>query len=159
MKQKKAKWSVLLLGLGLTAQAQQAATAAGGDAAGSGGTVAYSVGQVVFQTNAAAAGTVTQGVQQPYEISVVSVLENQQLLIDLKVYPNPTTGQVVLHIGDNELSDLRYELFDLNGQLIESQKITGAATEIRMETLQSATYFLKVTGGSNALKSFKIIKY
>jgi hypothetical protein len=47
MKYKKVKISVLLLGLGLTAQAQQATTATGSDASGSGGTVAYSVGQVV----------------------------------------------------------------------------------------------------------------
>ena len=41
MKLKTMKISVLLLGFGLTAQAQQATTATGGDATGSGGSVAY----------------------------------------------------------------------------------------------------------------------
>ena len=48
MKHKKVKLSVLLLSLGLTAQAQQATTASGGNASGSGGTAAYSIGQVVY---------------------------------------------------------------------------------------------------------------
>ncbi len=51
MKHKTMKLSALLmLGFVLTTQAQQANTAAGGDATGSGGTVAYSVGQVVCTT-------------------------------------------------------------------------------------------------------------
>ena len=51
MKHKTMKLSALLmLGFALTTQAQQANTAAGGDATGSGGTVAYSVGQVVCTT-------------------------------------------------------------------------------------------------------------
>lgn len=159
MKQKKAKLGALLLGLGLAAQAQQAATVAGGDASGSGGTVAYSVGLVVFTTNTGASGSVAQGVQQPYEISIVSVTDDPQVNIDLQVYPNPTTGQLMLSIGSNTLSDLNYQLFSLNGQLIETQKIASTITTISMETLQSATYFLKVTGDNKELKSFKIIKY
>ena len=159
MKQKKAKLSALLLGLGLAVQAQQATTAAGGDASGSGGTVAYSVGQLVYSTSTAAGGSVSQGVQQPYEISVVSVMEGRQVIIDLRVYPNPTTGQLILSISDNELTDLNYQLFSLTGQLIESQKVAGATATIRMEALQSATYFLNVTSDNKTLKSFKIIKY
>ena len=64
MKHKKVKWGVLLLGLGLTAQAQQATTATGGNASGSGGTVAYSVGQIVYTTNTGSTGSVAQGMQQ-----------------------------------------------------------------------------------------------
>lgn len=159
MKQKKAKLSALLLGLGLAAQAQQATVTAGGDASGSGGTVAYSVGQVVYSTGTSAAGSVAQGVQQPYEISVVSVMEDPQLSIDVQVYPNPTTDQLILSIGSSEVSDLSYQLFSLGGQFIESQKIAGTSATIRMETLQSATYFLNVTSDNKTLKSFKIIKY
>jgi len=159
MKQKKAKLSALLLGLGLTVQAQQAAVTAGGDASGSGGTVAYSVGQVVYSTGTSAAGSVAQGVQQPYEISVVSVMEDPQVSIDLQVYPNPTTGQLILSIGSGAVSDLSYQLFSLSGQFIESQKIAGTTATIRMEALQSATYFLNVTSDNKTLKSFKIIKY
>ena len=65
-----------LLWVGL-AQAQESANASGGDASGSGGTVAYSVGQVVYTTNTDASGTVSQGVQQPYEIFTLGIKETE----------------------------------------------------------------------------------
>ncbi len=51
---------------GFTIHAQQATTATGGDASGSGGTVASSVGQIVYTTNTGTTGSVVQGVQQPF---------------------------------------------------------------------------------------------
>ncbi|MFM2191538.1 MAG: hypothetical protein RLZZ118_495, partial [Bacteroidota bacterium] len=56
--------TLLLLGFVLTAQAQQATTATGGDATGSGGSAAYSVGQIVYTTHTGTTGSVAQGVQQ-----------------------------------------------------------------------------------------------
>ena len=65
MKNNKVILFLLLLGFGLTAQAQQATTATGGDATGSGGSAAYSVGQIVYTTHTGTTGSVAQGVQQP----------------------------------------------------------------------------------------------
>lgn len=159
MKQKKLKLSVLFLGLVLTAQAQQAATTTGGNASGSGGTVAYSIGLVVYATHTGASGSVAQGVQHPYEISIVSGLENQPFNIDLQAYPNPTTDHLYLQVYGEAMKDLAYYLFDLSGKLIESKKITGPTETLRLEHLPSATYFLKVANNHKELKSFKIIKY
>lgn len=69
---------LVIVGLLLTSipvvQAQQAVPAAGGDASGSAGTAAYSVGQVLYNSYVAPAGTESQGVQQPYDlVKVVSV--------------------------------------------------------------------------------------
>ena len=110
MKYKKVKISVLLLGLGLTAQAQQATTATGSDASGSGGTVAYSVGQIVYTTNTGTNGSVAQGVQQPYEISIVLGIDNHTINLELTAYPNPTTNFLTLNVGNAELSTLNFQL-------------------------------------------------
>ena len=77
MRHKKLKLSaVLLLGLGLTGlQAQESVNATGGNASGSGGSASYSVGQVVYTNNTGTSGSVAQGVQQPFEISVVTGIE------------------------------------------------------------------------------------
>lgn len=158
MKLKKLQLGVLLLGLGLTAQAQQAVTATGGDASGSGGTVAYSVGQVVYTTNTEATGSVAQGVQQPYEISIVSGFEVEQVNLSLQVYPNPTADYLSLNVGDLELSNLKFQLFDMQGRLIEDKKIANTIETIRMDNLPGAVYFLKVFNNNKPLKTFKIIK-
>lgn len=106
MKHKKVKLSVLLLGLGLTAQAQQATTDTGGNASGSGGSVAYSVGQIVYTTNTSTNGSVAQGVQQPYEISIVLGIDNHSINLELTAYPNPTAHFLTLNVGNAELSTL-----------------------------------------------------
>ena len=158
MKRKKVKLSVLFLGLGLTAQAQQASTATGGDASGSGGTVAYSVGQIVYTTNTGTTGSVAQGVQQPYEISIVLGIEDNSINLELSAYPNPTTNFLTLNLGKTELSTLNFQLYDISGKLIESRKIISSTETIGMANLPSTTYFLKVSNNNNEVKIFKIIK-
>ncbi|MDZ7649057.1 MAG: hypothetical protein U5K54_18860 [Cytophagales bacterium] len=77
MKYPKVKLGIaLLLSLGLhSLHAQVAVPAAGGNAAGSGGTVSYTVGQAVY-TVEGSNGSVAQGVQQPYKISIITGLDD-----------------------------------------------------------------------------------
>lgn len=158
MKQKKVKLSVLLLSLGLSAQAQQATTSTGGNASGSGGTVAYSVGQIVYTTNTGTTGSVAQGVQQPYEISILLGIDNHSINLELTAYPNPTTDYLTLNVGNFELLTLNFQLFDISGKLVESRKIISSSETIAMENLPTATYFLKVSNNNKEVKTFKIIK-
>lgn len=158
MKKKRVKWSILLLGIGLTAQAQQATTATGSDASGSGGTATYSVGQIVYTTNTGITGSVAQGVQQAYEISIVLGIEIHSINLEITAYPNPTTNYLTLNVGKAELSTLNFQLYDISGKIIESRKIISNSETIGTENLPSATYFLKVNNNNNEVKTFKIIK-
>ncbi len=149
------------LGLGLTGvQAQEAVTATGGDASGGGGTVSYSVGQVFYATNTGAIGSVAQGVQQPHEISVVTgIAEAKGINISVSAYPNPTTDFLTLSINEFDISNLAYQLFNINGKLLQNEKITGNHTSIVMSNLVPASYFVKVIQGNKEVKIFKIIKH
>jgi hypothetical protein len=49
------------------AQAQEAIPVSAGAAVGSGGTAVYTVGQVFYTTHTTTAGSVSQGVQHPFE--------------------------------------------------------------------------------------------
>ncbi|NBU81385.1 MAG: T9SS C-terminal target domain-containing protein [Flavobacteriaceae bacterium] len=143
---------------GFTIHAQQTTTATGGDASGSGGTVAYSVGQIVYTTNTGTTGSVAQGVQQPFEISVVLGIDNNAINLEVTAYPNPTTNYLTLNIGNTEISTLNFQLYDITGKLIESKKIKSSIETIDMENLPTATYFLKVADNNKEVKTFKIIK-
>ncbi len=162
MRHKKLKLSaVFLLGLGLTGlQAQTAVPATGGNASGSGGTVNYSVGQVVYTTNTGGSnGTVAQGVQQPFEISVVTGLDEAKgINLAVSAYPNPTTDFLNLKVENYNNTNLSYQLFDISGKLLEIKKITGNETSIVMSNLVLATYFVKVTEENKEIITFKIIK-
>ena len=161
MRHKKLKLSaLLLLGLGLTGlQAQESVNATGGNASGSGGSASYSVGQVVYTTNTGTNGSVSQGVQQPYEISVVTGIEEAKgINLSVSAYPNPTTDYLTLSIGEFEISNLSYQLYDMNGKLLQSEKISGNQTSIVMSNLVPSSYFVKVIQGNKEVKTFKIIK-
>lgn len=161
MQYKKNKFStVLLLGLGLTGiQAQQAIPASGGNASGTGGSVSYTVGQVVYTTNPGINGSVAQGVQQSYKISIVTGLKlANEISLICSAYPNPTTDFLTLKVENYQSDNLTYQLFDVNGKLIENKKIESNETSIAMSNLASATYFLKVTDNQKEVKIFKIIK-
>ena len=161
MRHKKMKLSaVLLLGLGLTGlHAQTTVPATGGNASGGGGSVSYSVGQVVYQTYTGTNGSVAEGVQQPYEISVVLAIEDATSInLSVSAYPNPTTDYLTLEVNDFELSNLHFQLYDLQGKLLQSEKIMGKQTSIVMNNLAPATYFVKVVQREKEVKTFKIIK-
>ena len=161
MRHKRLKLSaVLLLGLGLTGlQAQTSVNATGTNASGSGGSVSYSVGQVVYTTHTGTSGSVAEGVQQPYEISVVTGLEEAQSInLSVTAYPNPTTDYLTLRIDEFEISNLSFQLYDISGKLLQSEKITGNQTNIVMSNLVPANYFVKVIAGNQLIKEFKIIK-
>ena len=152
--------AVLLLGLGLTGlQAQESVNATGGNASGSGGSISYSVGQVAYQTHTGTNGSVAQGVQQAYEISVITAIEQAKgISLSVTAYPNPTTDYLTLEVKDFEFSTLSFQLYDMNGKLLQSEKITGNQTSILTSNLLPASYFIKVIQGNKEVKTFKIIK-
>ena len=161
MRHKRLKLSaLLLLSLGLTGlQAQTSVNATGGNASGGGGSVSYSLGQVVYTTNTGTNGYVAQGVQQAFEISVVTAIEEAKgINLTVTAYPNPTTDYLTLRIGEFDISNLTYQLYDINGKLLQNEKITGNQTSIAMSNLVPAIYFVKVIQGNKEVKTFKIIK-
>lgn len=159
MKAKHLKTSILLVFLSIgSLQAQQATLSAGNDAAGSGGSSSFSVGQVFYQTHVGANGSSAQGVQQPYEISVTNGIEVTSIRLELSVYPNPVAEVLNLMIDWANGLSLEYQLLDLQGRVVKSDRITGMATAIDMQALATSTYFLKVTAANGPVKTFKIIK-
>ena len=141
-----------------TLMAQETIPATGGNASGSGGTVSYSVGQVVYTTNTGTNGSVAQGVQQPFEISVVTGIEQTAINLVISAYPNPTTDFLQLKVESEKLKDLSFQLYNMQGKLLQNKKIEGNETSIVMSSLVPATYFVKVVQGNKEVKTFKIIK-
>ncbi len=139
------------------AMAQESVNAAGSNASGSGGSTNYSVGQIVYTTNTETNGSVAQGVQQPCEISVVTAIEEAKGIL-VSAYPNPVTEYLTLSIEEFEISNLSYQLYDMQGKPLQNKKITSKQTCIIMNNLVSAKYFVKVIQNNKEVKTFKIVK-
>jgi hypothetical protein len=144
--------------------AQESVNATGGNASGNGGSASYSVGQVAYHTQTGTNGLLGEGVQQPYEILVATGLEEAQgINLLVSAYPNPTTGHLTLRMDENVKTSrngafMTYQLYDMQGKLLQSEKITDNPTRIVMSGYIPATYFLKVKQGNRAVKTFQIIK-
>ena len=79
--------------------AQNAFTSTGGNLSGSGGSVSYSAGQVFNGGQNGSTGSVSTGVQQPYEITVVTDIKNSGgINLGMSAYPNPAIDNLQLDI-------------------------------------------------------------
>lgn len=132
-------------------------SASGGDASGTGGSIAYSVGQIVYTTNTGTSGSIAQGIEQAYEIYSVGI-NDSKLTISLSIFPNPTSDFLTLKIQDYLNENLQFQLVDENGKLISNDQITALETQIEMRALSRASYFLNILKNNEIMQSFKIIK-
>jgi hypothetical protein len=149
---------ICILGIGQI-HSQETVPATGGTATGSGGSITYTVGQMAWHMVPGSNGTILEGVQQPYEISVETSIEMTEY-IDLvcTVYPNPTRGAIKLIVTTADFKNLKFQLYDINGSVLLEKQIRDEETEIPMDNLFSSVCFLRVIQGNREVKVFKIVK-
>ncbi len=131
---------------------------AGENATGTGGTASYTVGQLVYTTSTGTTSSVAQGIQQPFEINVVSGIDDIYGIELLMAYPNPASDFLILKIPNNELSYFSYKLYNMSGSMIRNAKVSSVETSIILNKLKPATYFLRIFVDNKEVKTFKIIK-
>jgi len=152
---------IILMCLGLTSlHGQVTIPASGGNAAGSGGSISYTVGQVFYTTITGTTVSAAQGVQQPFEISVVTEIEEAaSIRLSAVAYPNPTRDYLTLSVYDFNFSNLSYHIYDMQGKLLQSEKIADSKINIALHNRSAGTYFIKVFQNDKSVKTFKIIKH
>lgn len=136
---------------------QEAVVPAGGNATGNGGTVSFTAGQAFYLFIPGASGSVSQGVQQPYEIYTVGIVE-AGLNFSLSVFPNPTSNHLTLLVRDFNNEKLQFQLYDLSGRLLLSDRVSDTHTLIPTGSLPTGVYLLNVILDNKTVQSFKIIK-
>lgn len=138
---------------------QESIVIAGGNATGTGGSSSYSIGQVAYTTLPGSDGSISQGVQQPYEINTLGNEEFTGINLLMTAYPNPTVDVLNLVVVNDELDNLSYNLYDMTGKIIsKNSKITTSETSVSMHELNQGIYFLAVDKNNKTIKTFKIIK-
>jgi hypothetical protein len=151
---------ILLCGIGtIFLNAQSTIATAGGDATGSGGSASFTIGQIDYNTIPGTNGYIIEGVQQPYEISIVTaVVRTDDFNLRCVVYPNPTSGQARLVFESNDYKNLSFRLYDIKGDILQTNKVESNETVISLENQSSGVYFLYVLKNDVEVKVFKIIK-
>jgi hypothetical protein len=159
MKKIKPQFIVLILYFfSSSINAQEAVLTSGGNAGNATGSVSYSLGQVAYVYASASNGSLSSGVQQPYEISTLGINDFPEITLQMSVYPNPTSTNVILKIQDLNSQNFNYQLLDGNGKIISNDKVNNSETSISLENLAASIYFLTVLENNKSIKNFKIIK-
>jgi hypothetical protein len=152
-----AKLTTCLFLLSANVIAQSSVNTSGGDASSADGSMSFTIGQVDFSNYANSSGEINLGVQQPFEILLVSVHENA-LNWHVDVYPNPTVDKVFVRMEDHSFGNIKYELYDATGRLLLSGTVEETIQAIEMERFSPATYLLKLSSNHATLKTFRLIK-
>ena len=138
--------------------AQQTSQSAWNNATGPGGSLSFSVGQVLYTTNTGTTGSMAQGVQQPYEISTLGTDNFLEMTLKFSAYPNPTLDMLILDIKNYDVTNLSFQMIDLSGIIIQTNKITQDQTNIDLSNRVTSIYFVTIIENNKTLKTFKIIK-
>lgn len=136
------------------AQAQHTLAATGLDASSNSGSISYTIGQIDY-ISLGISISVSQGVQQSFE--KLEVVINSA--ISVTVWPNPSFNMLNIKIKDDDGTGLEYQLYDMNGRLLENKKNDTNFVIISLANFSPATYILLVTHLNQKATSFKIIKY
>jgi hypothetical protein len=94
---------------------------------------------------------VVEGVTSNLDLSIVN---------ELSIYPNPTSGALNLKLGLDNVYDIRINIYDNQGQLIENKKLNGSSFNILFNTNDylSGIYLVEVQTpkGTTHRKLFKV---
>lgn len=142
------------------ANAQHVIAASGGEVKSSNYSVTYTVGEVATQTFTGGGFIINQGFQQPTYI-VTSIADNS-LLMDVKIFPNPTTGILHTEIAQSSDARLMIRLYDIKGQLImekEESLVNGQGRfDLDLTRLTPGIFILKILSKEKPLKVMQILK-
>ena len=135
--------------------AQESINSGGGTATGAGGVVTFTTGQSTFTVADGTAGSSSAGVQQAY---VVTPIGTAPIVYGypIKVYPNPATD--LLQIDAGNAGNLRYELRDAAGKMVQKGKLKNGKGTLNMATSVPGNYQLTILHDNRVQRSFNILK-
>ncbi len=143
-------------------QAQQGFVVTGGDAAETGGSVSYSIGQVFYKTHLGTETSIVEGLQQPYEIYSITFIEDTDSVeLVVSVFPNPVMNTLYVTVkeaGNVFPYELSCRIFDMHGLPVIHRKVFKREAAIDMAYLPPGIYVLKILAGERQVMVFKIIK-
>ncbi len=93
-----------------------------------------------------------------YTNTSTSLNENEFNDLQINIFPNPSTDLIAIQIGGLVKSDLKVELYDLQGKHVKSSIINKGQTitYFDIQTFYSGVYFVKISSGKYS-ESRKIV--
>lgn len=139
-----------------TTNAQIAISSSGSDSNSNNGSISFTIGQIVFNSQSTSSYIIEEGIQNPLDNSILSIESFSVRNFD--IYPNPTSDDFTINFKNYDLLDLSLKLFEPNGKLIFSKNITTRLTKIQTSGIAKGMYIVKIIKNKIIIDSFKILK-
>lgn len=156
--------AALLMGTLSYAQsiAPQSVNSGGTKMSQSNGSLSFTVGElVVLNLSDSEGNTLGGGFTAGATLTTVSIHETDATLLDIKVFPNPTSDLVNIQINHSTIDQVVLTITDLQGKEVYNGKYAGISNVIGINTASYATgtYVLSLKNLKNqVLGTYKIIK-
>lgn len=92
---------------------------------------------------------------QGYDATNINIINNK--LNEISVYPNPTSDQIHIDLGNNDLENSSLVISNLLGEVVMSKPLKSNSIIVNLETYSKGIYLLKFNN-SKGSKIAKIIK-
>jgi hypothetical protein len=142
----------------------ESVNSAGAKMTQSNGSLSFTVGElVVLQQYDANGNSLGGGFTNAATVSttVLAIEEPNAAILQVDVFPNPTTDLVQIRIKESKLEDLKISLTDISGkEIFQGQyRLMQQIIGINTATYPSGTYFLILKDlKDNILGTYKIVK-
>lgn len=115
----------------------------------------YYHGVVLGSTHATISETVTT------YTPALSVANNNLDQIGLSLFPNPSSDIAVIQSYAPTVSDLKIEMFDINGKLILEDTLKQGSTMcyLNLEAVYSGVYFVKISDNKNSITKKVVVSH
>jgi hypothetical protein len=143
--------------------APQSVNSGGAEMTQANGSVSFTVGELVVLSQTDSNGnTLSGGFTAGATLTTLSIQETDVAVLDVKVYPNPTTELINIQINHSTLDQVVVTITDLQGKEVYSGKYAGISNVIGINTASYATgtYVLSLKNlKKQVLGTYKIIKH
>lgn len=135
--------------------AQSATVSSGGEGSGLGGSVSFSIGQLVVESTVDSEGSLSPGVQ--HAVESMSIFVNENVLSNkLTVYPNPTAERIQCSFAQVFIGEVC--VFDHLGQRVFTQALNGKEMSIDVSKWSTGAYLIHFLIDNRSAAIHRIVK-
>ena len=121
-------------------------------------TLSWTIGEGVISTIGNNDIELTQGFHQPLVVDVIAVGIEEELILDIIAYPNPTYDKVMFEGGD-PVGIYHIRVVDKLGRVLEQKSMPFQEFIIEMGRYNNGTYLIEIVENkSGKRKIFNIVK-
>jgi hypothetical protein len=122
------------------------------------GSMSSTIGEPVSETLKVNEYILTQGFQQSIIFLMVDFDEKDKTELCVHIYPNPAIDYLKVKVENAGTQTVSYNLRTAEGKLLLEGRFNSPETEITVNQLPAATYFLKIYTDQEEIKAYKVIK-